>query len=363
MFAQGMVPPKKPPPPPARGLPAALALRQPTELRRDPLKNKALYDKDPWGYQFAQPLWRLEGETMKRAPEDHERERVCAMLSRELQLDPKTLKAGLTGEALHWTPLLKDKDPRRRQFAEWVRELCSKSRGGKLGVWATHQLAHEAGLLSTVHITAQRAGFPLKLTLEEPVSKRRFAPQYALHLDRVFYPIFALPKKSRFNDPIGLVDAYRLLDAGYESVVRRTSGELLLAISGKANAESADPKQARFEWNVSGADQAFTLTEATARVPGFELRDSSGALVGSLVNEAQGSPPVAIAATLRIDEPGPALPWLGLAVAYFDAWVQRQRGVLGRSAQQAEEVARHLQEQAQEEEAQGRRDAERLNRK
>jgi hypothetical protein len=332
------MPPKQPPRPPA-------ARPRPLKAPRDPHRTKLL-DKDAWGYNFAQPIWKLDAgaERMKRAPEDRERERVLTMLRREYELDPKQLSAGLDGEVIPWGLFREDartdkvrneKASLRRAFAEAVRAACLKSRGGVLGVAQTHFLAHKLGLMQTIRCKADAQAFPLTLELQNVVMLEKYEASYVLHIDRVFYPVFALPKASRFAEPAVLADAYRLLDGRGESVVRSPKKEPLVVVSGDPH---KDPT-ARFRWQVVAGDHALTLEEPIGRAPTFTAKDASGAVLlscdNSLATEARG-----LDVTLRVDFAADIKPWLGFLAVYLDAFTQRTQGILGRAREVADQKAK-----------------------
>lgn len=283
--------------------------------------------KDAWGYRFAQPIMRLENEMMKRAPEDKERERINAVLLRDFELDPKKLNEGFDGEEIPWGMLRAELKSRRRTFAEAVRESCKKSRGGMIGIQQTHFLAHEHRLMHTFRARADRMAFPLELAVEASVLKSTWTAQYVLHLDRVFYPFMSLPQKSRFDTPVVVADAYRLLDGRGESVIRTHDRKVLMGIE----ASPVPGPEAAFDWRMAIDGSVYSLQEPRAiRVPSFTVKDESGKLVGEgEYHPDAGSAKVDM--TFRFDVAGDTLPWLALTAVYLDAFTQRVRGILGRA--------------------------------
>lgn len=272
---------------------------------------------------------------MKRAPEDRERERVCALLAREYELDPKTLTGGFDGEVIPWGLFRNEKVSPRRTFAEAVRAACLKSRGGKLGIFQVHFLAHKLGLLQTFRCQADAIAFPLSLSFENVVMLEKYEADYVLQIDRVFYPVFALPKLSRFAEPIVVADAYRLLDDRGESVVRTPKKEPLVSIEGPTH---ADPK-ARFAWKLVAKDLLLTLEEPLGRTPGFTAKDERGDVLLS-AESSLGADALRFDVTFRVDFKTDLKPWLGFAAVYLDAYTQRARGILGRAQRAADEKAK-----------------------
>lgn len=322
---------QKPPPrrPQAPTAPPARIPRPP----RDPHKTK-LIDKDPWGYNFAQPIWKLDpgAERMKRAPEDRERERIGAVLTREYELDPKQLGGGFDGEAVPWGLFREEKKKSpRRLLAEATREACLKSRGGVLGIFQTHFLAHKLGLMHTVRAKADSVAFPLAITFENTVMLDKYEGEYVLHLDRVFYPIFPSPKPTRFAEPLVLADAYRWLDHKGESVVRSPKKEPLIMITGDPH---ADPRST-FEWRLAVGDHVLTLEEPLVRTPGFTLKNERGDVLVS-VESALKPDARSFDLTMRIDFVTDIKAWLGFLSVYMDAFTQRAQGILGRAREAAE---------------------------
>ncbi len=342
-------PPSKPPgrpprrpgqrPPGARSPQELLAQRTRRRLTPEEKAKAAVFSgKDAWGYRFAQPIWRLElglGETMKRAPEDKERERLLAVLGRELELTPARIEHGLTGEELPWGLLREDKKTRRRRFAEAVREASKKTAGGRLGIQQAHYLAHQEGLMRTFRARADRAAFPLELSIEEVVLKSTWSAGYVLHLDRVFYPVHKLPQVDRFAQPLIVADGYRLLDGRGESVVRTHDRKLKASIE----ASSISSPAAAFDWRITLGERCFTLREPrTIRSPAFRLEDAMGAEVGGC-DSALDPASTKLDVTFRFDVSDDGAPWLALAIIYLDAFTQRARGVLGRAEAAAIERA------------------------
>ncbi|MCC6808472.1 MAG: hypothetical protein IT381_13690 [Deltaproteobacteria bacterium] len=317
-------PPKRPQRPGQRqGGPPVRAPRPP----RDPHRTK-LIDKDAWGYNFAQPIWKLDAssERMKRAPEDRERERVLLMLAREFELGPDDLHNGLSAEMITWGLFRNEKISPRKTFAEALRTACLKARGGRLGIFQTHFLAHKLALMQTVRVKSPAFGFPLELDVQNVVMLEKYEVGYVVHLDRVFYPVFALPKISRFVEPALLADAYRLLDGRGESVVRSPKKEPLFTITGDPHHDPEKP----FEWSVVQKDRALTLKEPFGRTPAATLTDASGKIVAS-IDSQHGPDAHVIDVTLRVDLPGDLKPWIGFLAVYLDAFVQRSLGILGRA--------------------------------
>ncbi len=326
-------PPKKP----LRGRPGAKKPGPQQPIRppprpRDPHATK-LIDKDEWGYNFAQAIWKLDpgAERMKRAPEDRERERVNAFLKRVYALDAKQLTAGFSGESLSWGMFREDKKTPRLLLAEHLRAACLKARGSMLGIFQTHFLAHKFNFLQTLRLKSPAQGFPLELEVKNAVMLEGYEVGYALQIDRVFYPVFSLPKATRFVEPLVVADAYRLLDGRGESMVRTPKKNVLLSIESDPH---SDPK-APFEWKIMFGGEGYTLKEPIGRQPQFTMTDASGAVVASLESNL-AIDARAIDVTLRVEVASEPKAWIGLASVYLDAYTQRAQGILGRARDAAE---------------------------
>jgi hypothetical protein len=341
-----------PPPPkrPTKKRPGSAQLAARRQLQRSPEereKEAVFANKDAWGYRFAQPIWRLDlgvSETMKRAPEDKERERLGRMLDRLFGLPLARITAGMDGEELPWGVMKDDhKKTSRRVFAESVRLMSHKAAGGVLGSRQTYYLAHAAKLMHTFRIKARAMAFPLELEIEESVLKSQWLAEYALQVHRAFYPIFKAPKKSRFELPLVVTSAYRVLDGRGESAVRTNDRKAVLAVEAVPVISPNDP----FKWKITAGPAFYTLKEpASTRSPAFILEDTSGQVVGECTS-SKDPDSHSIDATFRFDIDSEQTPWLGLSVLYLDAFTQRARGVLGRAAEHADDAARNDEKAAQ----------------